>query len=192
MAIRIRRRPRPWVVIAGFMSLTMVVAVLLGLNRPLPTYLVASGTLQPGVVLSESDFEFVELDLGPIAANYAQAVPKGQTVANLIRAGELVPTVSLRDYSPAGLTSIRFMPASRPASETIVGSHVAVWQVVEVDEVATSQLLVPRSLVVAVDLAEGLFADTLPELELQLYAEQATLVMAAMAADYPLFVLPTL
>lgn len=41
------------------------------------------------------------------------------------------------------------------------------------------------------DLAEGLFADTLPELELQLYAEQATLVMAAMAADYPLFVLPT-
>jgi len=83
------------------------------------------------------------------------------------------------------------MPASRPASETIVGSHVAVWQVVEVEEVPTPQLLVARSLVVAVDEAEGLFADNAPELELQLYAEQATLVMAALAADYPLFVLPT-
>ena len=191
MAVRIRRRPRPWVVIAGFMAIAMAAAVVFGLNRPLPTYLVAASTLQPGAVLSESDFEFVELDLGPISANYAQAVPQGQTVVNLIRAGELVPTISLRDYSPAGLTSIRFMPASRPASETIVGSHVAVWQVVEVEEVPTSQLLVARSLVVAVDEAEGLFADNTPELELQLYAEQATLVMAALAADYPLFVLPT-
>lgn len=191
MAVRIRRRPRPWVFIAGFMAIAMAAAVLVGLNRPLPTYLVAASTLQPGSVLSESDFELVELDLGPIAANYAQAVPQGQTVVNLIRAGELVPTISLREYSPAGLTSIRFMPASRPARETIVGSHVAVWQVVEVEEVPTSQLLVARSLVVAVDEAEGLFADNTPELELQLYAEQATLVMAALAADYPLFALPT-
>lgn len=169
----------------------MVTALLFGLNRPLPTYLVAASNLQPGVILSESDFQLVELDLGPIAANYAQSVPQGQTVTNLIRAGELLPTISLREYSPAGLTSIRFVPASNPASETIVGSHVAVWQVVELDEEATSQLLVPRSLVVAVDEAEGLFAETKPELELQLFAEQATLVMAALAADYPLFVLPT-
>ena len=82
----------------------MAAAVLFGLNRPLPTYLVAASTLQPGAVLSESDFELVELDLGPISANYAQAVPQGQTVVNLIRAGELVPTISLREYSPAGLT----------------------------------------------------------------------------------------
>jgi len=72
-----------------------------------------------------------------------------------------------------------------------VGTHVAIWQVVEVDEVSSSQLLVPRALVMAVDEAEGLFADAPPEVELQLFAEQATLVMAALAAKYPLFVLPT-
>lgn len=166
-------------------------AVFFGLNRPLPTYLVATGTLLPGAVLDESDFELVELDLGPIASNYAQSVSQGQTVSNLVREGELVPTVSLREFAPSGLTSIRFMPASHPPSEISVGSHVAVWQVVEVEDVATSQLIVPRALVVAVDEAEGLFAESTPELELQLFAEQATLVMTALASDHPLFVLPT-
>ena len=78
-----------------------------------------------------------------------------------------------------------------PATATDVGTHVAIWQVVEVDEVSSAQLLVPRALVTAVDEPEGLFGDASHEVELQLFAEQATLVIAALAAKYPLFVLPT-
>lgn len=178
-------------VIAGVMSVALVAVLMLGLARPLPTYLVAAGNLQPGVVLDLEDFELVELDLGPLATDYAGSISAGQTVTTLIRAGELVPKSRLGQYAPSGLTSIRFTPESRPATVTEVGTHVAIWQVVEVDEVSSSQLLVPRALVMAVDEAEGLFADAPPEVELQLFAEQATLVMAALAAKYPLFVLPT-
>lgn len=191
MAIRLRRRPRTWVLIAGAMSAALIAVVMLGLSRPLPSYLVAAGSLQPGAVLTDSDFELVELDLGPLADRYAKAIPDGYTVTTLIRPGELVPSGRLSEYAPSGLTSIRFVPDSHPPSATQEGTHVAIWQVVEVDEASSAQLLVPRALVVDVAEPEGLFAEASPELELQLFAEQATLVIAALAADYPLFVLPT-
>ena len=191
MAIRLRRRPRAWVVIAGVMSVAMLAVLMLGLLRPLPSYLVAAGNLQPGVVLGPEAFEMVELDLGALASDYASSIPAGQTVTTLIRAGELLPKSRLGQFAPSGLTSIRFVPESRPASATEVGTHVAIWQVVEVEEVSAAQLLVPRALVTAIDEPEGLFADASPEVELQLFAEQATLVIAALAANYPLFVLPT-
>lgn len=191
MAIRLRRRPRTWVLLAGAISVALAFAVALGLSRPLPTYLVAVGNLQPGIVLAAEDFQFVELDLGPLAEDYASSVPEGQTVTALVRAGELLPKARLSQFVPSGLTSIRFVPESRPPTSTTVGTHVAIWQVVEVEEVATSQLLVPRGLVTAISEPEGLFADDAPEIELQLYSEQATLVIAALAADHPLFVLPT-
>lgn len=191
MAIRLRRRPRTWVLIAGAMSAALFVVVMVGLSRPLPSYLVAADSLQPGAVLTDSDFELVELDLGPLAGAYANAIPDGYTVTTLIRPGELVPSGRLSEYAPSGLTSIRFVPDSHPPTATQEGTHVAIWQVVEVEEVSSAQLLVPRALVVDVAEPEGLFAEASPELELQLFSEQATLVIAALAADYPLFVLPT-
>ena len=150
-------------VIAGVMSVAMVAVLMLGLSRPLPSYLVAAGNLQPGVVLGPEDFQRVELDLGPRASDYASAISAGQTVTTLIRAGELLPISRLGQYAPSGLTSIRSIPESRPATATDVGTHVAIWQVVEVDEVSSAQLLVPRALVTAVDEPEGLFADASPE-----------------------------
>lgn len=191
MAIRLRRRPRTWVLIAGAMSAALGAVVMLGLSRPLPSYLVAADALQPGAALTEADFELIELDLGPLAGAYAIEVPVGYTVNTLIRAGELVPTGRLSEYTPTGLTSIRFVPESHPPSATQEGTHVAIWQVVEIEEVSSAQLLVPRALVVDVAEPEGLFAEASPELEIQLFAEQATLVIAALAAEYPLFVLPT-
>ena len=178
-------------VIAGVMSVAMVAVLMLGLSRPLPSYLVAAGNLQPGVVLGPEDFQRVELDLGPLASDYASAISAGQTVTTLIRAGELLPISRLGQYAPSDLTSIRFIPESRPATATDVGTHVAIWQVVEVDEVSSAQLLVPRALVRAGEEPGGLFADAAPEVERRRFAEQATLVNAALAAKYPLFVLPT-
>lgn len=191
MAIRLRRRPRTWVLITGVMSLAVAAFLMLGLSRPLPTYLVAAGVLQPGTVLSSQDFEFVELDLGPLADRYARTIPEGSTVTSLIRAGELIPETRLGEYAPNGFTSIRFVPESHPPSVTEPGTHVAIWQVVQIDDISSAQLIVPRALVTQVSQPEGLFADSAPELEVQLFAEQATLLIAALAADYPIFVLPT-
>lgn len=191
MAIRLRRRPRAWVLMVGAMSAVFLVIVALGLSRPLPSYLVARDTIAPGALLTEDDFQMVAMDLGPLAEKYATTLEPGLSVTSLVEGGELIAKSRFQNYMPIGLTSVRLTPSSRPSTATRVGSYVAVWQVLEVEEVLSSQLLVPRALVTAIAEPEGLFADAAPEIELQLFTEKATLVIAALAADLPIFVLPT-
>jgi hypothetical protein len=65
-----------------------------------------------------------------------------------------------------------------------------VWQVVENEEGYQPQRIVSVAEVLSLEYGEGLFADEAPNVELLLNLEQSTLLLQAVAADFPVYVLP--
>lgn len=190
MSIRIRRR------ISGWLILTLLVISCSGLllffsfNKPLPTYLVAKRDLVPGELLDSADFESVPIDLGPVAEKYLSSVSPNLQLLSQIPAGELVPISRLGIDFSENQTAVRMIPSSKPSSNVKPGSWVSIWKVIEQDDQYLPVLLVERAQVSAVEYGEGLFADQLPEVEVVLGSDQATLLITALAAKYEVFVLP--
>ncbi len=191
MAKRLRARPSNTLILIVGSFIILVLVAVAGLNRPLPSYLVAASNLAPGTQLQLGGVEAQPLDLGAIAGNYATEadLANGYLVLPIL-AGELIPKRALG--APLGFdqTSIRLMPDLRPASQITAGARVAIWQVVETQDGFESQLLVPSSLVADVVLGDGLFAGEIPEVELVLSRSQATLVLQAVTSDAAIYLLP--
>jgi hypothetical protein len=124
----------------------------------------------------------VSLDLGPLAEKYLTTLSNDWQVLSHIPAGELVPLSRLGIDLAANQTVVRLMPSVRPAANVKPGSWVSVWQVIEQEDNHLAELLVQSAEVSAVEFGEGLFADKLPEVEVVLGAEQATLLITALAA----------
>lgn len=191
MAKRLRARPSNTVIliIGSFVILALV--AIAGLNRPLPSYLIAASNLAPGTNLTSTQVRVESLDLGSIADKYVTA--EELTAAQLILPvpeGELIPRRALGQALAPNQTSIRLVPKLKPASQITSGSLVAIWQVVEIEDGYESQLLVPSALVSQLQYGEGLFAGELPEVELLLTSDQALLVMQAITAESALYILP--
>lgn len=178
------------------MILTLLVLSCSGLilffswNKPLPTYLVAKRDLVPGELLDSFDFESVPIDLGPVAEKYLSSVSPNLQLLSQIPAGELVPISRLGIDFAENQTAVRMIPSSKPSSNVKPGSWVSIWKVLEQDDQYLPVLLVERAQVSAVEYGEGLFADQLPEVEVVLGSDQATLLITALAAKHEVFVLP--
>lgn len=190
MSIRIRRRLSGWLILSLLVIFSSGFLLFLSLNKPLPTYLVAKRDLVPGELLESSDFELVPIDLGPLAPKYLSSVSPNLQLLSQIPAGELVPISRLGIEFAENQTAVRLIPSIKPASNVKPGSWVSIWQVVEKEEQYSAELLVERAEVSAVETGEGLFADELPEVEVVLGAEQARLLITALAAKVEVFVLP--
>ena len=190
MSMRIRKRVNSWTVAIFVLSLAALAVVVFTLNKPLPTYLVAKRDLVPGELLSEQDVEQLNLDLGPLAANYIKEIPDDLAVRSAVPQGELIPVSRIGTQLAQNQTAIRLLPATKPAAAVMTGSLVSVWQVVEVEGEFQPQQLVAIAEVAAIQYGEGLFSEEVPEIELLLGKEQAMLVITALAADYDVFVLP--
>jgi hypothetical protein len=85
---------------------------------------------------------------------------------------------------------LRFVPDLKPAQSIVPGSVVSVWQVTETEDGFMPQRIVSVSEVLAIEFGDGLFAEDAPDVELLLNLDQSTLVLAAVAAGYPIYVLP--
>lgn len=190
MAIRMRKRISSWTLLLIGLASLLVAVLVLSVNKPLPTYLVAKSNLTAGQELVDSDFELVNLDLGPLADKYLSNVQANTSVISQIPAGELVPLSRIGRELLPNQTSVRIVPSTKPASNVAAGSWVSIWQVVEIEENFEPQLLVESAEVLAVEYSEGLFADEIPEVEILLGSEQATLLITALAAKHEVFVLP--
>jgi hypothetical protein len=191
MAKVLRRRIPNWAWLSAGMGLIAVTLAVSALNRPLPQYLVAAVDLKPGASISVADFTLINLDLGSSAQSYLgpDGLSADSSVTRLIPAGELLPARSVREFVSPGMTSIRFIPGLKPATNVQPGTWVSIWQVVETETGFESQRIVERSEVTEVAFGEGLFAADFPEVELILSLAEATLVLEAVAADIELFVL---
>ena len=181
---------------SGWLLLTLVVVsasglfLVLSINKPLPSYLVAKRDLAAGETLDSSDFLEVPMDLGPVAEKYLSSVSPRLQLLSQIPAGELIPVSRLGIDFAENQTGVRLIPSTKPASSVKPGSWVSIWQVVEQEDKYLPQLLVERAEVSAVEYGEGLLADQLPEVEVVLSTGQATLLITALAAKYEVFVLP--
>lgn len=191
MAKRLRARPSNTVILVAGSFLVLVLVGIAGLNRPLPTYLIASSNLGVGTVLGSELVRLESLDLGSIAESYAtEADLDGQALLIPISSGELIPRRALGESLTNGQTSIRVVPDLKPASQITLGSRVSIWQVVEVEDEFEPQLLVASSLVSDILFGEGLFAGELPEVELILSRIEAAMVLRAVTSESAIYLLP--
>lgn len=190
MSIRIRRRMSGWLILTLVVVSASGLFLVLSINKPLPSYLVAKRDLAAGEALDSSDFLEVPMDLGPVAEKYLSSVSTRLQLLSQIPAGELIPVSRLGIDFAENQTGVRLIPSTKPASSVKPGSWVSIWQVVEQEDKYLPQLLVERAEVSAVEYGEGLLADQLPEVEVVLSTGQATLLITALAAKYEVFVLP--
>ncbi len=190
MSIRIRRRMSGWLILTLVVVSASGLFLVLSINKPLPSYLVAKRDLAAGEALDSSDFLEVPMDLGPVAEKYLSSVSPRLQLLSQIPAGELIPVSRLGIDFAENQTGVRLIPSTKPASSVKPGSWVSIWQVVEQEDKYLPQLLVERAEVSAVEYGEGLLADQLPEVEVVLSTGQATLLITALAAKYEVFVLP--
>lgn len=190
MSIRIRRRISAWLILTLVVVSASGFFLVLSINKPLPSYLVAKRDLAAGEALDSSDFLEVPMDLGPVAEKYLSSVSPRLQLLSQIPAGELIPVSRLGINFAENQTGVRLIPSTKPASSVKPGSWVSIWQVVEQEDKYLPQLLVERAEVSAVEYGEGLLADQLPEVEVVLSTGQATLLITALAAKYEVFVLP--
>jgi len=171
-------------VVAGLALATLV--------KPLPTYLVASSDIGTGTSISAAETETVELNLGDLAGQYATPDAKATNLiaSGAIGKGELIPIRLLGEGLLANQTVVRFIPGLLPAESIRAGSAVSVWQVIESEDGYQPQRIVSVAEVLSLEYGEGLFADEAPNVELLLNLEQSTLLLQAVAADFPVYVLP--
>ncbi|WP_415274414.1 hypothetical protein [Aquiluna sp. Uisw_065] len=160
--------------------------------KPLPSYLVASSTISTGTLISDADTVVAEIDLGTLSEAYvtADTATDGLSVTAVIGKGELIPLRLIGTGLRPNQTAIRFVPNLKPADSIVAGSVVPVWQVTETDDGFVPQRIVSVSEVLAIEFGDGLFAEDAPDVELLLNLDQSTLVLAAVAARYPIYVLP--
>ena len=192
MPKRMRARPKNWVLLVVGMSIILGGLMLATALKPLPTYLVAAANIPTGSSLADANIGLVQLGLGSLAENYAtpEDLKSEKSFLAVVGKGELIPKRLLGQGLRPEQTSLRFNPDLKPADSIVAGSAVSVWPVVETEEGFMPQRLVSVSEVLAIEYGEGLFAEESPEVELLVNTEQSTLLIAAVAAGYPIYVLP--
>ena len=192
MPKRLRARPANWVLLLIGSSLVLGGLVFASAIKPLPSYLVASSAISTGTLISDADTVVAEIDLGTLSEAYvtADTATDGLSVTAVIGKGELIPLRLIGTGLRPNQTAIRFVPNLKPADSIVAGSVVSVWQVTETDDGFVPQRIVSVSEVLAIEFGDGLFAEDAPDVELLLNLDQSTLVLAAVAARYPIYVLP--
>ena len=191
MARRLRARPaNTMLLVIGAGTILLLLAVA-GLNKPLPSYLVATGNLPPGAAITELTTQETALDLGILSDKYAtRAQVQNKVLLQPVAIGELIPVRILGEQLSANQTSIRFTPKLKPANPISLGARVAIWQAIELDEEYETQLLVQSALVTDLVYGEGLFAGELPEVEVVVSNVEAQLLLAAISAEHDVYLLP--
>jgi hypothetical protein len=192
MPKRLRARPANWVLLLISSSLVLGGLVFASAIKPLPSYVVASSAISTGTLISDADTVVAEIDLGSLSEAYvtADTAIDGLSVTAVIGKGELIPLRLIGTGLRPNQTAIRFVPNLKPADSIVAGSAVSVWQVTETEEGFVPQRIVSVSEVLAIEFGDGLFAEDAPDVELLLNLDQSTLVLAAVAARYPIYVLP--
>ena len=192
MPKRLRARPANWVLLLIGSSLVLGGLVFASAIKPLPSYLVASSAISTGTLISDAATVVAEIDLGTLGEAYvtADTATDGLSVTAVIGKGELIPLRLIGTGLRPNQTAIRFVPNLKPADSIVAGSVVSVWQVTETKDGFVPQRIVSVSEVLAIEFGDGLFAEDAPDVELLLNLDQSTLVLAAVAARYPIYVLP--
>ncbi len=186
-----RRRVSSWTVLGTSAAISLVVAGLLALNRPLPEYLVARGDLHPGERVTIENFHLMRLDLATAGAGYLTSADMDESyvVSQVILGGELLPSRSLSSADVQGLTTL-VLESSLPVSEKITpGTWVQIWRTTSTALGMNGELLISRSEVASVIQDESLGSIDQRLVEVLVTQEQASLLIESIAAEMDLYLL---
>ncbi len=191
MAKVFRRAVPRWFLLTLFFGVGLVGVGYFALNRPLPSYLIASSNLSAGQTVLISDFETAALELGEASKAYVtlENFEPGMQLIDSIPAGELLPKSRLTPQLDPNLTTLRVTPSLPVSLAVVPGSYVGVWQSFEIEGEITTLQLVERAKVTQVIAPDGLFANDTAEVELLLDVDSATLLMDAITAEYEIYLL---
>ena len=194
------RRRAFWVDARFALGLLLVVASVAGVwfvisaARQTVSVFAAAHTIVPGQVLSGDDLRPVDVALGQVGDAYLAggALEEGLVATRTVPAGELVPQSAVGPAAAARTTSVVVHSAVDVPAVVGEGSVVEVWAAPVLERgYDTPRILIPDATVVSVTRDESMIGGGSAALELVIPRSEVAAVLAAVAAESALSVVPT-
>ncbi|WP_460736653.1 SAF domain-containing protein [Microbacterium neimengense] len=196
-----RQRPRAlWAdarfvigVVLVLVSIAGVWFVVASSRQTIPVY-AATRTIVPGESISPSELRVVDVALGSLEGAYASGdtLPPDAVATRTIPAGELIPAAAVGAASEVRTTTIVVPSSTAIPASVQVGTPVEVWAA-PLDENGVRQaprILVADAAVAALASSDSVMATNTPSVELVVPRESVADVLAALAGEATLSVVP--
>ena len=148
----------------------------------------------PGQVLSGDDLRPVDVALGQVGDAYLAggALEEGLVATRTVPAGELVPQSAVGPAAASRTTSVVVHSAVDVPAVVGEGSVVEVWEApIQERGYDTPRILIPDATVVSVTRDDSMIGGGSAALELVIPRSEVAAVLAAVAAESALSVVPT-
>lgn len=196
-----RQRPRAlWADARFVIGVVLVLASIAGVwfvvasaRQTVPVY-AATRTLVEGESISPSELRVVEVALGSLEGAYASGdtLPADAVATRTIPAGELIPATAVGASSDVRSTTIVVPSSTAIPASVEVGTPVEVWAAPLDDEGVRQapRILVADAAVAALPSSDGVMGTSVPSVELIVPRESVAEVLAALAGEATLSVVP--
>lgn len=195
------RRRAIWSDARFLLGIALVVASIAGVwfvvtsARQTTPAIAVTRTIAPGETVTAEDVRVVEVALGQVDGVYAtQAdLADGVVATRTISSGELLPTAAIGSADDTRTTSVVLRSAVDVPSSVTAGTVVEVWSapVVERGVYDVPRILVADATVVAVTRDDAVMGGGAAALEVVIARSQVSDVLAAIAGESALSVVPT-
>lgn len=196
------RRGRPlWADLRFLLGIVLILVSVSGVwlvvaaARQTTPILVASRTLVPGHEVTAGDLRVVDVALGAASRSYLSAGDDvaGRVATRTVAAGELVPADALAEDASTGMTRVVVRSTTVVPDSVVSGTTVEVWAAPPAQAGTTPappRIVVADAVVASVAEDGGVMGAGASRVELVIPHAAAADVLAAVAADADLSVLP--
>lgn len=196
-----RGRPRAfWADMRFLLGIVLVIASVAGVwfvvsasRQTMPVF-AAARTIVPGEAVSADDMRVVDVSLGQVSEAYLapDALADGLIAVRTIESGELVPQSAVGDEAQAHTTSVVLRSAVDVPASVESGTVVEVWAAPRTDDgYDEPRILVADATVVSVTRDDSMIGAGSAALELVIGRSEVAAMLAAMADESALSVVPT-
>ncbi|MFH8250791.1 SAF domain-containing protein [Microbacterium sp. B2969] len=197
-------RPRPrafWGDARFFLGILLVVASVAGVwfvvsaSRQTVPVFAANRTIVPGESVSKGDLRLVDVALGTLEGSYltSEALDEGLVATRTVEAGELVPSSAVGAAAAAATTTVVLRSTVDVPASVDAGTVVEVWEapLIERGSYDVPRILVADATVVSVTRDDSMMGGGAAALEVVIPRADVAGVLAAMADESALSVVPT-
>lgn len=183
-----------------FLGIVLVAASVAGVwfvvsaSRQTVPVFAAARTIVPGEAVSGDDVRVVDVALGQVGGAYldADALTDGLVAVRTIESGELVPQSAVGDAAAAHTTSVVLRSAVDVPGSVEAGTVVEVWAAPQIEGgYDEPRILVADATVVSVTRDDSMIGAGSAALELVIARSEVAAMLAAMADEAALSVVPT-
>ena len=155
----------------------------------------ATRTIIPGETVARDDVRLVDVALGQLEGSYltAEALDEGLVATRTVSEGELVPASAVDAVAAAATTTVVLHSAVEVPMSVEAGSVVEVWEapLIERGSYDIPRILVADATVVAVTRDDSMIGGGAASLEVVIPRADVAAVLAAMADESALSVVPS-